>query len=304
MERQNINEEAIVQAVIKVLNGLQNDITQPESRSNMAAVREDISINSDVNDEDLTDIALIPEEEICLVENPKNKEALMRLKKSTPARTATGRAGDREKTMITIRKMANLSAAVDAVWTPLNREFTEQLGYPVLKSMPGSKEEYLMRPDLGILLDDKNMDIVRKQLKKNPDVQIVIGEGQSNQGLEKSMPELLPALLQGLDANKIDYGTPCFVEYTRVGIGDLIGQEVGAKVVCVVLGERPGLLSWDGLGCYITYNPKVGILESKRTCVSNIQDNGGTPPAEAGAYIADLITRILKEKKSGVDLII
>ena len=174
----------------------------------------------------------------------------------------------------------------------------------VLKSMPGSKEEYLMRPDLGILLDDKNMDIVRKQLKKNPDVQIVIGEGQSNQGLEKSMPELLPALLQGLDANKIDYGTPCFVEYTRVGIGDLIGQEVGAKVVCVVLGERPGLLSWDGLGCYITYNPKVGILESKRTCVSNIQDNGGTPPAEAGAYIADLITRILKEKKSGVDLII
>ena len=70
------------------------------------------------------------------------------------------------------------------------------------------------------------------------------------------------------------------------------------------MGERPGLLSWDGLGCYITYAPKVGILESKRTCVSNIQDNGGTPPAEAGAYIADLIARILKEGKSGVDLII
>ena len=111
------------------------------------------------------------------------------------------------------------------------------------------------------------------------------------------MPELLPALLQGLQSNKINYGTPCFVEYTRVGIGDLIGQEVGAKVVCVILGERPGLLSWDGLGCYITYAPKVGILESKRTCVSNIQDNGGTPPAEAGAYIADLIARILKEGK-------
>ena len=255
-------------------------------------------------DESLTDIAMIPEEEICLVENPRNKEALMRLKRSTPARTATGRTGDREKTIITIRKMANLSAAVDAVWTPLNREFVSSLGYPVLKSMPQSKEEYLMRPDLGVILDNENMNLVRTQLQKNPDVQLIIGEGQSNQGLEKSMPELLPALLQGLQSNKINYGTPCFVEYTRVGIGDLIGQEVGAKVVCVILGERPGLLSWDGLGCYITYAPKVGILESKRTCVSNIQDNGGTPPAEAGAYIADLIARILKEGKSGVDLII
>ena len=161
-----------------------------------------------------------------------------------------------------------------------------------------------MRPDLGKLLDEENMNVVRTQLKKNPEVQIVIGEGQSAVGLKKSMPEFLPALIQGLEANHIDYGTPIFVEYTRVGIGDLIAQEVGAKSVCIALGERPGLLSWDGLGCYITYGAKVGILESKRTCVSNIQDNGGTPPAEAGAYVADLIARIVKEGKSGVDLII
>lgn len=292
MVNQNINEEAIVQAVMKALGDLE-PVRGGEP--------EDIVVS---DDDSLVDIAMIPEDEICLVDHPKNKEALMRLKRSTPARTATGRTGDREKTIITIRKMANLSAAVDAVWTPLNRDFVNHLGYPVLKSLPESKEEYLMRPDLGVLLDDENMNMVKTQLKKNPDVQIVIGEGQSNQGLEKSMPELLPALLQGLDANGVDYGTPCFVEYTRVGIGDLIGQEVGAKVVCVILGERPGLLSWDGLGCYITYDPKVGILESKRTCVSNIQDNGGTPPAEAGAYIADLIGRIIKEGKSGVDLII
>ena len=291
MLNQNISEEAIMEVVKKVLGDL--ELTEEMQADTPLA-----------GDESLTDIAMIPEEEICLVENPRNKEALMRLKRSTPARTATGRTGDREKTIITIRKMANLSAAVDAVWTPLNREFVSSLGYPVLKSMPQSKEEYLMRPDLGVILDNENMNLVRTQLQKNPDVQLIIGEGQSNQGLEKSMPELLPALLRGLQSNKINYGTPCFVEYTRVGIGDLIGQEVGAKVVCVILGERPGLLSWDGLGCYITYAPKVGILESKRTCVSNIQDNGGTPPAEAGAYIADLIARILKEGKSGVDLII
>lgn len=225
MLNQNISEEAIMEVVKKVLGDL--ELTEEMQADTPLA-----------GDESLTDIAMIPEEEICLVENPRNKEALMRLKRSTPARTATGRTGDREKTIITIRKMANLSAAVDAVWTPLNREFVSSLGYPVLKSMPQSKEEYLMRPDLGVILDNENMNLVRTQLQKNPDVQLIIGEGQSNQGLEKSMPELLPALLQGLQSNKINYGTPCFVEYTRVGIGDLIGQEVGAKVVCVILGER------------------------------------------------------------------
>ena len=118
------------------------------------------------------------------------------------------------------------------------------------------------------------------------------------------MPELLPAVLQGLEVNHINYGTPVFVEYTRVGIGDQIAKEVGAKAVCVVLGERPGLLTWRSLGCYITYQPEIDIQENKRTVVSNIQDDGGTPPAEAGAYIADLIQRILQEKKSGVELIL
>lgn len=338
MANQNVNEDVIVQAVLQVLGSMQNagqsDYAAasaaapstaptcapgeclklspgapkviPEAsagnfapRGNKAPVDE----TANVRDEDLKDITAIPEEEICLVDHPHNREALMRLKRATPARTASGRVGDREKTLINLRKEATLSAAQDAVQRPLDRALAESFGYPILKSVPNSKEEYLMRPDLGLLLDDPSMEVVRTKLQKNPDVQIVIGEGQSSLGLEESMPDLLPALIQGLNANHINYGTPCFVEYTRVGIGDLIGQELGAKVVCVVLGERPGLLSWNGLGCYITYQPTVGILESKRTCVSNIQNNGGTPPAEAGAYIADLITRILKEGKSGVDLI-
>ena len=193
---------------------------------------------------------------------------------------------------------------VDAVWEPLNREMAASFSYPILKSIPTSKEEYLMRPDLGRQLDEESLRIVRAELKKSPDVQIVIGEGQSNYAMECGMPELLPALLQGLEANRIDYGTPVFVEFTRVGIGDQIAKEVGAKAVCVVLGERPGLLTWRSLGCYITYQPEINILESRRTVVSNIQDDGGTPPAEVGAYIADLIKRILQEKKSGVELIL
>lgn len=305
MSNQRIDEEKIVRAVIQALESMGGIPADPGPKGTAAAAGESRARQGDeIPDEALVDVATMDEQEICLIENPKNKVALLEMKKSTPARLLTGRVGDREKTLIMYRKNANLAAMVDAVWMPLNREFVEGLGYPIIKTLPNSKEEYLMRPDLGRQLDAENLAVVRSKLKKNPDVQIVLGEGQSSLGLETSMPEMLPSLLQGLQANHIDYGTPVFVEYTRVGVGDLIGKEVGAKVVCVILGERPGHLSWRGLGCYITYAPEVGILESKRTAVTNIQDDGGTPPAEAGAYVADLIQRILREKKSGVDLIL
>ena len=291
-----MNEEEIVRAVMEVLKEL-----SPANTGDAPGVEFGASV---VSDGEVPDVTATPEQELCLIENCARREELLEMKKRTPARTLTGRVGVRENTLTVLRKRANLAAMVDAVWEPLNREMAESFHFPILKSIPNSKAEYLMRPDLGRQLDQESLKVVRTKLKKSPDVQIVIGEGQSNSALERSMPELLPALLQGLEVNHINYGTPVFVEYTRVGIGDQIAKEVGAKAVCVVLGERPGLLTWRSLGCYITYQPEIDIQENKRTVVSNIQDDGGTPPAEAGAYIADLIQRILQEKKSGVELIL
>lgn len=291
-----MNEEEIVRAVMEVLKEL-----SPANTGDAPGVEFGASV---VSDGEVPDVTATPEQELCLIENCARREELLEMKKRTPARTLTGRVGVRENSLTVLRKRANLAAMVDAVWEPLNREMAESFHFPILKSIPNSKEEYLMRPDLGRQLDQESLKVVRTKLKKSPDVQIVIGEGQSNSALERSMPELLPALLQGLEVNHINYGTPVFVEYTRVGIGDQIAKEVGAKAVCVVLGERPGLLTWRSLGCYITYQPEIDIQENKRTVVSNIQDDGGTPPAEAGAYIADLIQRILQEKKSGVELIL
>jgi ethanolamine ammonia-lyase small subunit len=152
-------------------------------------------------------------------------------------------------------------------------------------------------------LDEENLNIIRTQLKKNPDVQIVIGEGQSSPAIETGLKELLPALIQGLEVNRINYGTPVYVENTRVAIGDLIAEETGAKMVCVILGERPGLLCWTGLACYLTYAPEVGMTDESRNAITMIQESG-IPPAEAGAYIADVIKRILQEKKSGTELVL
>ncbi len=290
----NIDENKIVEAVMKALK---NEI--PLENSSVSGVQS----TSPVSDEDLVDISAIPESDICLVDSPKNKEAILRLKRKTPARTATGRVGDREKAMAAFRKKAAHAGASDAVWEEADLSFAEENNIPIIQSEAENKEQYLMRPDLGVKVRKEDIEVVKSKLKKNPDVQIVIGEGQSNLAIQKGLPELYPALIQGLEANGINYGTPVFVKYTRVGVGDYICNEVGAKMACVILGERPGLLSWNSLSVYMTYGAKPGILENSRTVISNINDDG-VPYSEAGAYAADLIKRILAEKKSGSELVV
>ena len=92
-----------------------------------------------------------------------------------------------------------------------------------------------------------------------------------------------------------------FVRYCRVGAGDAIGDVTGCELVCMLVGERPGLVTDKSMSAYITYRPHTGVSESSRTVVSNIHAQG-TPAVEAGAYIAELIEMILKRKVSGVGL--
>ena len=92
-----------------------------------------------------------------------------------------------------------------------------------------------------------------------------------------------------------------FVRYCRVGAGDAIGDITGCEVVCMLVGERPGLVTDKSMSCYITYKPHTGVSESSRTVVSNIHSQG-TPAVEAGAHVANLIGKILEKKVSGVGL--
>ena len=86
-----------------------------------------------------------------------------------------------------------------------------------------------------------------------------------------------------------------------MGAGDAIGDLTGCELVCVLVGERPGLVTDKSMSAYITYKPHTGVSESSRTVVSNIHAQG-TPAVEAGAYVAELIEKILKKKVSGVGL--
>ena len=105
----------------------------------------------------------------------------------------------------------------------------------------------------------------------------------------------------GLKTFGIDPGPALFVKYCRVGASDHIGELTGAQVVCMLVGERPGLVTAESMSAYLTYAARIGVPESQRTVISNIHRQG-TTAVEAGAHIAELIHTRLEKKASGVAL--
>ncbi len=235
------------------------------------------------------------------VENPHNKEGYMKLKEQTPARLATGRAGPRYNTVSMLRFRADHAAAQDSVFSVLPEDFGEQNGLVAVKTRCTSREEYITRPDLGRTFDEETKEKIRKALPKNPKVQLVVGDGISCDAVRANGIACAKSMEKALKARGIDLGQGLYVEYCRVGAGDAVGDITGCEVVCVLVGERPGLVTNESMSAYITYNPHTGVSESARTVVSNIH-NQGTTAEQAGQKIAELIEKMLKLKVSGVAL--
>ena len=247
------------------------------------------------------DVTALDLRKLYLVERPADGEAFKRLKSRTPARLGSGRAGPRYKTLTMLRFRADHAAAQDAVFSQMPEDYGEKNNLVSVKTKCESKDMYLTRPDFGRCFDEENAAIIRTQLPQNPKVQIVIGDGLSSAAILSNAMDCMQAIRDGLKVQGIDTGKALFVRYCRVGAGDAVGDITGCEVVCVLVGERPGLVTDKSMSAYITYKPYTGVSESSRTVVSNIHD-GGTPAAEAGAHVAELIGKILKKKVSGVGL--
>ena len=97
-------------------------------------------------------------------------------------------------------------------------------------------------------------------------------------------------------------GTPFYIEQGRVGLMDDIGELLQPDVIVYLIGERPGLVSAESMSAYICYKPRKETIESDRTVISNIH-KGGIPPVEAGAFIGNVVQKILKYEASGVNLV-
>ncbi len=247
------------------------------------------------------DITALDLRKLYLVSDPADGDKFRRMKERTPARLGSGRAGPRYQTLTMLRFRADHAAAQDAVFSQVGPDFAAQNGMTEVKTRCGSKDEYLTRPDLGRVFDEENRQKIRSAIPGTPKVQIVVGDGLSSAAITANAMDCLAAIREGLKIRHIDPGTPIFVRYCRVGAGDAIGDVTGCELVCMLVGERPGLVTDKSMSAYITYRPRTGVSESARTVVSNIHAQG-TPAVEAGAHIAGLIETILKKQVSGVGL--
>ena len=251
--------------------------------------------------ESLPDLTKLDLRQEYLVEHPENGEAFLRLKRKTPARLGLGRCGARYKTLSMLRFRADHAAAQDSVFSLVDRSFYQNNDLPFVQTMCKDKDQYLTRPDLGRKFDQKNQDLIRRVCGQNPRVLLVIGDGLSSNAITANAMDCAAAIRQGLKSYGIEPGKSLFIQYARVGAMDHIGQLTGAELICMLVGERPGLATSESMSAYITYKPYPGIPESKRTVVSNIHRQG-TPAVEAGAHIAELMHTMLEKKASGIDL--
>ena len=247
------------------------------------------------------DVSALDLRKLYLTENPENGEKFRKMKERTPARLGSGKAGPRYKTLTMLRFRADHAAAQDAVFSQVPEDFAQKNGMVEVQTRCQSNDEYLTRPDHGRCFDEENQKKIRAAIPGTPRVQIVVGDGLSSAAITANAMDCMEALREGLKLKGIDPGTPIFVRYCRVGAGDAIGDITGCELVCMLVGERPGLVTDKSMSAYITYKPHTGVSESARTVVSNIHAQG-TPAVEAGAHIAGLIETILRKQVSGVGL--
>jgi len=236
-----------------------------------------------------------------LVQDALHKEEYAEFKYNAPCRLGIGRAGARIKTIPGLQFQAAHSAAQDAVFSDVDQEFVNRMNLFSISTQCENKDIYLTRPDLGRKLSQEGRKIIEEKCKNGVQVQLFVADGLSSAAVAANVADLLPALQQGLQRYNIDYGKPFFVKYGRVGVMDEVSEIIDAQVTCVLIGERPGLITAESMSAYIGYRCTVGMPEARRTVVSNIHGSG-TLPVEAGAHIADIIKKILENKASGTDL--
>lgn len=297
-----MNKQELTQLVTEILTQMHTE--QPQVKGSEYKPATTGPQRQEVSYEDgdfVPDVTALDLRKLYLTENAKDPETFKKLKTKTPARLGSGKAGPRYKTLTMLRFRADHAAAQDSVFSEVDAEFAKKYDLLPTKTRCDSKEEYLTRPDLGRLFDEHNAKAIKGVIDTPPRVQMVIGDGLSSAAIIANAMDCLAAIKDGLKARGIQTGKDIFVKYCRVGAGDAVGDITGCELVCVLVGERPGLVTDKSMSAYITYKPHTGVSESARTVVSNIHAQG-TPAVEAGAHIAELIEKILKKKVSGVGL--
>jgi len=225
----------------------------------------------------------------------------------TAARIALGRTGTSEPLAAALAFRLAHAQAREAVYSEL--EADRLLAELVALSLPAcrvgsqatTRPEYLQRPDLGRRLDDASAAALAELAAGECDLAIVLADGLSATALNAHAVPLLRQLLPELAAAGLRLGPLVLAEQACVALGDEVGHLLKARLVLVLIGERPGLSAPDSLGAYFTYAPRPGLTDEARNCVSNIRP-AGLPYAAAAAKLAWLLREALRLQLSGVAL--
>jgi len=227
------------------------------------------------------------------------------LRAHTAARIALGRSGVSLPTEELLRFGCAHAQARDAVHLPLDADALcatlEAAGWPTLQvhSAAPDRATYLLRPDLGRMLDEASAARLAGQ-EGGFDVQLVVGDGLSSLAVSRHAAPLIAEVRSRAPA-AWRFGPVVVARQARVALGDPVGELLRARLVVVLIGERPGLSSPDSLGIYLTWAPRRGRSDAERNCISNVRPEG-LGYAQAARRLVWLVQEAWRLQLSGVGL--
>jgi ethanolamine ammonia-lyase small subunit len=240
--------------------------------------------------------------------DPQNP--LLELRRLTPARIALGRTGTSMPTSAQLDFQYAHAQARDAVHLPFDHVgLSSQLAERgraslLLHSAATDRNSYLQRPDLGRKLSNESAQTLRDYALASPggvDLAIVVADGLSALAVHRHTLPFLARMEDQIVSDGWSVSPVILVEQGRVAVADEIGELLGAKMVVILIGERPGLSSPDSLGLYFTYNPKVGLTDAYRNCISNVRLEG-LSYGMAAHRLLYLMREACRRQLSGVNL--
>lgn len=225
----------------------------------------------------------------------------------TAARIGLDRTGPSITTQAVLDFALDAARARDAVVRPADFAALDAAlrdrGYTTLavESAAPDRLAYLSRPDLGRRLsDDSRVRLANAAPARAPDLAIVAADGLSSRALDHAAA-LLDALAPHMAERTWSLAPIVLASQARVALGDEVGALLKARMVLLLVGERPGLTSPDSLGAYLTHAPRVGRTDAERNCVSNIRP-AGLAPALAAVKLAWLMDEAFRMGLTGVAL--
>ncbi|MDO9452861.1 MAG: ethanolamine ammonia-lyase subunit EutC [Stagnimonas sp.] len=197
------------------------------------------------------------------------------LRVATRARIGLGRAGDALPTEALLDFQAAHARARDAVHGVVDfariAEQLQPLPSLLLRSRAPDRTSYLRRPDWGRRLHADDLPLLTAQ-RGDYDLALVVADGLSAAAVNAHAAPFIVELLRRIPNWKL--APVVLAQQARVALGDEVAQTLGARLVVVLIGERPGLSIADSLGIYLTWEPHLGRADSERNCISNIHGDG------------------------------